>query len=144
MSTTEQGDAKKRIPFVTCIKIPSSPSEKPHLVGMRCRACKSIFVDEREVCGNCSKRGDFEEIALSTKGELWTFTIVHQSAPGIAVPYVAGIVDLPEGVSVSSRIVGVGASPDAIKVGMKVELELFKVRTNSKGEDVMAYQFRTI
>ena len=144
MTTTEQGDTKKQVPFVTCIKIPSSPSEKPHLVGMRCRACKSVFLDEREVCAKCSKVKDFEEIALSTIGELWTFTIVHQSAPGVLVPYVAGIVDLPEGVSVSSKIVGVEASPDAVKMGMKVQLELFKVRTNSKGEDVMAYQFRPV
>ena len=57
---------------------------------------------------------------------------------------IAGIVDLPEGVSVNAKIVGVEPTPEAVKVGMKVELELVKVRTNSRGQDVMAYQFRPV
>jgi uncharacterized OB-fold protein len=53
---------------------------------------------------------------------------VHQSVPGVPVPYVSAIVDLPEGVSVRCNLVDVEPDPAKIKFGMPVEMVTRKVR----------------
>jgi len=94
-----------------------------------------------------------EEIRLSDRGEVWVFTIVHQSAPGIRTPYVAAIVDLPEGVSVRANLEGVSPEPGAIPFGMPVEMFTEPVqnqkpdgtsapRVDREGNTIIAYKFR--
>ena len=79
---------------------------------------------------------------LSDKGELHVFTIVHQSAPGIPTPYVAAIVDLPEGVSVRCNIEGVEPDPKNLEFGMAVEMYTEKVHTDREGTDIIAFKYR--
>src|SRR5260370_899173 len=68
--------------------------------GWRCPACGAPYLGHRIACSKCAARGRFEEVPLSRHGTLWVYPIVHQSSPGVPVPYVVGVVDLPEGVSV--------------------------------------------
>jgi uncharacterized OB-fold protein len=51
--------------------------------------------------------GNFNEIRFSNRGTLRAFTIVYQTAPGIEVPFIAAIVDMPEGTAVRANIGGV-------------------------------------
>ncbi len=85
-----------------------------------------------------------EEIKLSKRGELHVFSIVHQSAPGIPVPYIAAIVDLPEGVSVRCNIEGVEPDPKNLQFGMPVEMFTEKVHTDREGNDIIAFKFRPV
>ena len=70
------------------------------------------------------------------------YSIVHQSAPGVSTPYVAAIVDLPEGVSVRCTIVDVEPNPAQLQFGMPVEMVTKKVREDKDGNDVIAFFFR--
>ncbi|HVN84233.1 MAG TPA: OB-fold domain-containing protein [Candidatus Binatia bacterium] len=79
---------------------------------------------------------------MSSTGTLWVYSIVHQSAPGIPTPYVAAIVDLPEGVSVRCNIIDVEPDPAKIRFGMPVEMITKKVREDREGNDVIAFFFR--
>jgi len=53
---------------------------------------------------------------------VWVWSIVHQSVPGVQVPYVVGIVDLPEGVSVRCNLIDVEPDPGKLRFGMPVEM----------------------
>jgi len=116
--------------------------QKPHLVGKRCTACGAVYLGRRVACSKCGATGPFTEIALSDRGTLWVYSIVHQSVPGISTPYVAGIVDLPEGVSVRCTLIDVEPDPAKLPFGMAVEMVTKKVREDEDGNDVIAFFFR--
>jgi uncharacterized OB-fold protein len=119
---------------------------KPHLVGTKC-SCGAIFLDvKRLACSKCGSTGPFQEVALSDKGKVWVFSVVHQSFPGIKTPYITAIIDLPEGISVRSNLVDV--DPDEIEknpqkfFGMAVEMVANVVAKDRQGNDVVAFQYR--
>jgi uncharacterized OB-fold protein len=95
-------------------------------------------------CGRCFAVDDFEEIRFSDHGTLRAFTIVFRTAPGIEVPFVAAIVDLPEGNSVRCNIGGVEPDGDKLRalLGKRVEMYTEKIRTDQEGNDVVAFMFR--
>src|SRR5262252_8868079 len=110
---------KGRRPIVPFLRLPEGGA--PHLVGQRCGSCGAVFLGHRLACAKCLGRGPFTEIPLSRTGEVYVWSIVHQSFPGIPVPYVVAVVDLPEGVAVRGNLVDVEPDPGALRFGMKVE-----------------------
>ena len=103
------GSESRQRPIVPYLRLGNG--EKPYLVGSRCKACGQSYVGTRRHCARCTAIDQMEEIQLSDTGKVWVWTIVHQSAPGIPTPYVAAIVDLPEGVSVRANLEGVEPDP---------------------------------
>jgi hypothetical protein len=135
---TQASGEKKARPIVPFLRL----GDRPHLVGKKCDQCGAVYLGNRVACSKCSTTGPFSEIPLSTKGSLWVYSIVHQSAPGIPTPYVAAIVDLPEGVSVRCNIIDVEPDPAKIPFGMPVEMITRKVREDKDGNDIVAFFFR--
>jgi uncharacterized OB-fold protein len=115
---------------------------EPYLVGQRCAGCGAVYLGRRRACARCTGEGPFEEIPLSRRGALWVWSIVHQSAPGIPVPYVVGVVDLPEGVSVRCNLIGVEPDPKRLRFGMPVEMTTGVSQKDRDGNDVIAFYFR--
>ena len=114
--------------------------DHPHLLGLRCRSCGATYLKSgRVACSKCGTAASFEDVALSDRGKLWVYSIVHQSAPGIPVPYVAAIVDLPEKVSVRCTLIDVPPDPAKLPFGMPVRMITKKVRTDKEGRDVIAF-----
>ena len=136
---TQEKQVKPILPF---LHVPEDPDEKPYLAGNRCTSCGATYLGARMACSKCFSTEPMEEVKLSDKGELHVFSIVHQSAPGIPVPYVAAIVDLPEGVSVRCNIEGVEPDPKNLEFGMPVEMYTEKVHTDRDGNDIIAFKFR--
>ncbi len=135
---------KVRRSIVPFLKVPADPSQKPYLVGSRCKQCGATYLGTRMACSRCFSTDQMDEVKLSDKGELHVFSIVHQSAPGVPTPYVAAIVDLPEGVSVRCNIEGVEPDPQKLKFGMPVQMVTEKIRTDREGNDVIAFSFRPV
>jgi len=120
---------RKQRPIISMLHLPTSPGEKPYLVGYRCPACGATYVGEGRIgCSKCTATDPLTEIRLSDRGSLYVYSIVHQSVPGVPVPYVSAIVDLPEGVSVRCNIVDIEPDPTKITFGMPVEMVTRKVR----------------
>ena len=116
--------------------------EKDYLNGSRCTKCKTLYVGPRLFCGKCTSNGPFESVRLSDHGEIYVFSIIHQATPYVQAPYVVAIVDLPEGVSVNTNIVGIEPKPENIKFGMKVKMFTEKVSEDSQGNSYVAYKFK--
>ena len=143
--TQEAATEKKPRPIVPFLKLPESPGEQPYLWGNKCKSCGAAFAGERMACSRCTSQ-ELEEIRLSNEGELYAFTVIYQSFPGITVPFVAATVDLPEGVSVRATVTGLDANnPDPKDwMGKKVEMYTEKVYSDREGNDVIAYRFRPV
>ena len=142
MAEAPAAEKKTQKAIVPFLKIPSDPAEKPYLSGSRCKQCGATYLGVRMACSRCFTTAAMEEVKLSDKGELHVFSIVHQSAPGIPTPYVAAIVDLPEGVSVRCNINGLDPDPKNLKFGMPVRMVTETVSTDREGNEVVAFSFR--
>lgn len=128
-------------PVVPFLKIP--PGGEPYLEGQKCRACGAIFLGERDTCSKCGKSGAMEPKRLSNRGELYVYSIVHRSFPGIEVPYVSAIVDLEGGGTVKGNLINVPPDPAKIKMGMPVEV-IYRVapRKDRDGNEYLTYYFQ--
>jgi uncharacterized OB-fold protein len=113
-----------------------------HLVAHECTNCGARFFDRRNACANCSGT-EFREFRVANEGALRTFTIVAHAAPGIPVPYVAGIVDC-DGTSVAANIINTPATPESIKLGMKVRLTTYLVGTDEAGTEAIGYGYEPV
>lgn len=139
--------SKKIIPvreglWVNSINLP----EKPQLIGSRCGDCGEIFFPKRwkGICLNCQKT-KLEDILLSRRGKIYSFTIVMQGRSQPApykgpVPYALAWVELPEGVRFETLLTD--CDFDRLKVGMDVELVIEKLHDNDDGNEVLSYKFR--
>jgi uncharacterized OB-fold protein len=112
---------------------------EPHLVAHECTACSARFFDRRNACAECSGT-DFRTVDIPTEGELRTFTIVAFAAPGIPVPFVAGVVDCG-GTSVRANIVDIEPDAEHVQLGMKVKLKTFPIGTDTAGTEAIGFAF---
>lgn len=90
------------------------------LLIQRCGSCSRHQFYPRTLCVHCGAPG-VEWVEASGRGTVHTFTVVHRGIPGWVEegPYVAAVVDLDEGVRMTSNVVGV--DPGQVSVGMAVE-----------------------
>lgn len=117
--------------------------DDPHLVAKSCRSCGARFFDRRNACAACGSSDAFDDVEVARQGELTAFTIVTFAAPGVPVPFVAGIVDC-DGTSVRGNIVNVEPDPEHVRLGMKVRLATVPIGTDSAGTEAVGYGFEPI
>jgi len=139
-ASASESPAKGRRPIVSFLRLPDDG--EPYLAGQRCDGCGAVYLGKRLACAKCLGRGPFTEVPLSRRGELYVWSIVHQSFPGVPVPYVVGVVDLPEGVSVRCNLIDVEPDPKALRFGMPVEMTTAVSQQDREGNDVVAFYFR--
>jgi uncharacterized OB-fold protein len=83
-----------------------------------------------------------ERVDLSGRGTVYTYTVVRQSTPEFQTPYVLVYVDFPEGVRVLGQLVGCG--PEAVRVGMPVEVVFQEVGKDPEGRPVVGWRFQPV
>jgi len=131
-------NAATQIPFVDYLEL----GEHPHLVARECTGCGARYFDRRNACASCFGT-DFGSVAISTDGVLRAFTIVTFAAPGVDVPFVAGVIDC-DGTSVRGNIVNCPPDPDHVHLGMAVRLTTWVVGTDSAGVEAVNYGFEPV
>ena len=139
-TTTEAGAAPGRV-AMRGAHLRLTPGETPALEGSRCSNCGDTFYPPRHICLGCYHEG-LDRVPLSSRGKLWTFTIARMTLPGslVSAPYVIAQVELPEGVMVATVLTGV--DPEAVRIGMALELAVEKASVNAEGAEVMTFKFR--
>jgi uncharacterized OB-fold protein len=117
------------------------PGEEPRLTGVKCRSCGELFFPKRTKCIKCFAE-DMEEIRLSQRGKVYSYTIVHHATPGYTgpLPYAVGAIELPGGIVILSPLAQ--CQLDQLKIGMDVELILEKLYEDDNGNEVISYKFR--
>jgi len=113
--------------------------DEPHLEANECTACGARYFDRRNACASCSGT-TFERVPIANEGELRSFTIVAFAAPGIPVPFVAGVVDCG-GTQVRGNVVDVEPDPDHVTLGMKLQLTTFPIGADSAGTEAIGFGY---
>jgi uncharacterized OB-fold protein len=144
LTSEPESKEKKQNPIVPYLRLPASAGEKAYLWGSKCRSCGTAYLGKRMACAKCFAVGEFEEIRFGEYGTLRTFSIVHQSIPGIEVPFIAAIIDLPEGTAVRANLGGIEPDPDKLVplLGKKLRMYTEKLREDKEGNDVIGYRYR--
>lgn len=112
----------------------------PHLVAHECTACGARFFDRRNACAACGSDAGFRSADVPTEGELRAFTIVSLAAPGIPVPFVAGVIDCG-GTSVRANVINTEPDPEHVTLGMKVRLATYVLGTDDAGTEAVGFGF---
>jgi len=128
----------KQIPLVDYLVL----GDDPHLVAHECTRCGARFFDRRNACAACFA-DDFRTVDVPTEGELQAYTIVAFAAPGVPVPFVAGVIDC-NGTSVRANVINTEPDPEHVKLGMKVKLATYVVGNDDEGTEAIGFGFEPI
>ena len=109
--------------------------ESPHLIGTRCKECSSYFFPKQEVfCRNPGCRStDFDEIELSRKGKIWSYTEHFYAPPEPYIfsepfePYIIAAVELEEEKMIILGQMAQGVLSQDLTTGLEVELVVEKL-----------------
>lgn len=124
-----------QIPLVNYLHL----TPTPHLVASECTTCGARYFDRRNACAGCFAT-TFRSVDIATEGVLTSFTIVTFAAPGVPVPFVAGIVHCG-GTSVRGNIVNVAADPEHVTLGMKLRLTTTSIGVDDNGVEGVGFGF---
>ncbi|MEO8458832.1 MAG: OB-fold domain-containing protein [Chloroflexota bacterium] len=140
----ETATEKKTNPILPFIKVPEGyPKEDAYLWGVKCSNCGSKFLGARIACAKCGVTDKLEEVRYGNDGEIYVFAVVHQASPGVETPFVAGIIDLDDGVSVRANIYGLDPlKPDPSWFGKRVKMFSEVTGTDKEGNDVVAVKYK--
>lgn len=90
--------------------------------GYRCNDCGAVVTMATMACRRCASRTPPASFRATDRGKLFSWSVVHRSYPGIAVPFVSAIVDLDDGLSLKGTLRDADAT--ALKAGIPVLLVL--------------------
>ncbi len=115
-------------------------TDPPRLLGSRCAACGRHQFPRHDTCPYCAADGS-RPVELSGAGRLWSWTAVTTAPPGYrgAVPYGFGVVELPEGLRVVTRLTE--TDPARLRAGQPMELVVVAVRVDDDGHEIRTYAF---
>lgn len=128
--------------------------DEPSLVGSRCTTCTTVFFPRTAgFCRNPACVGeDFDDVALSRRGRIWSYTDAQYQPPppyvathaeGEAyVPFALAAVELPEGLTVLGQVAqGYGVAD--LRVGDEVELVVETLYADETG-DRLIWRWRPV
>lgn len=144
MAEVDNGERleKKKIPAVEgYIHFPESPSEKPYLVGSKCTLCGLVSFPRRVVCPACVNGETMQEIPLSGKGKLESFSIAHVAPPGFTAPYILAWVNLAEGPRIFTQMTGCEPEENSLEIGMDVDCIIDTIAVDESGNELIGYKF---
>jgi uncharacterized OB-fold protein len=112
------------------------------LVGGQCKKCKQNYFPSKEICPKCFAEGEMEKIKLSSRGRLYSYSIVQIAPKRCMPPYAVGYVDFPEGVRVLGQLTT--TDPEKLNLDMEVQTELGRIAVDEEGSDVFSYRFKPV
>ena len=121
---------------------PQSPSEEPHLIGSKCINCGEVTFPKQLWCANCG--GEAEELLLSARGKLYSFTNVNNAVPeGYKgpIPYGVGVVEV-DGVRVMSYLTE--SDPEKLRIGMDMAMVVESLFVDAEGNSVIGFKWRAL
>ena len=129
--------ARARVPVREGLFVDADP---PSLVCGRCARCGAHHFPRQPTCPYCSA-DSVDGALVHGPGRLWAYTAVTAPPPGYGgdVPYGLGVVELPEGLRVVSRLTE--GDPASLRVGQETELVIVPLETDGEGRDVVSYAF---
>lgn len=112
----------------------------PRLVTGRCGSCAQLHFPAGPTCPYCGAEGASERL-VGPGARLWLYTVVNAKPPGYtgSVPYGFGVVELPEGLRVVTRLTE--SRLDRLRPDLPMRLVLEPVFEDESGTPVLSYAF---
>jgi uncharacterized OB-fold protein len=117
-------------------------AQRYRLQGTQCRDCAELSFPPVLICPSCRSR-ELIPHTFSGKGKIYSYSTVYNPLSQFTefVPYIVALIDLEEGVRITSQLTDV--NPNEVKVGMQVEMVIRKISEQSeRGAIVYGYKFR--
>lgn len=116
------------------MSVPKYTREIPQryrLEAAKCQQCGKILFPPRRVCPQCGNE-TFDTVRLPDRGKVVTFTVIRVAPKEFAqqAPYIIGIIELENGVRLTSQIVD--CSPEEVSTGKNVEMVFRKIQEEGK------------
>jgi uncharacterized OB-fold protein len=118
--------------------IRSDAAGQPFIEAWRCDTCCAKYLEERIACARCGSAVGFTSFTAAGQGAIYSYTIVHRSYPGIAVPFISVVVDLDDGLALKGNLLRVASTPVPSISGMRVQL-IFAEATGVKSPEGLPY-----
>jgi uncharacterized OB-fold protein len=109
---------------------------RPWVEGFRCEDCGAAVSEPTMACRRCASRKVPAAFRAAETGKVYSWSVVHRSYPGIAVPFVSAIVDLDDGLTLKGTLRGVDAAE--VRQGMPVAL-VFDDAGGARDKDGLPY-----
>jgi len=105
--------------------------QRYRLEASKCKVCGQVYFPPRLICANCKSR-EFETVRLQDRGKIVTFTVIRVAPHEFATqtPYVVGIVELNDGVRLTTQIVD--CDPNEVEIGKPVQIVFRKIQDEGK------------
>jgi len=115
-------------------------AEAARLLGGKCPACTRFHFPAQSICPYCSSDG-CATVPLSSHGVIEVCTTVINRPPGYEgnVPFGFGVVELPEGIRIISRI----SEPQRTRPGSAVRLVLESLCSDAEERELITYAFKS-
>lgn len=116
--------------------------QRYRLEAAKCKSCGKIFFPPRLVCSKCKSR-DFEAVRLNEKGKIITFTTIRVAPDqfNTQVPYSVAIVELADGVRITTQVVD--CKPEDMAIGKSVKLVFRKIQQEGHA-GVIGYGYKAV
>jgi uncharacterized OB-fold protein len=131
---------KKLKPIINGIFNIESNKKPENLIGIKCKNCQKIAFPKKIICPYCS-HSEIEEVPLSKRGKIYTYTICRVPVKNIKAPYAIGYIDLEEGVRIFSLFTN--WKEEDLEIGKEVEV-VFEKFKETEEEEIWIYKFRLI
>jgi uncharacterized protein len=139
----ENNMEKKRIPVQEGLFIEADPGTgKSYLIGNKCKKCGLTAFPKTPVCPRCQIQDTMEETKFEGKGTLDSYSIVQAALPGFAQPSIQAYINLDNGPKMWTLIIGCEPIEGSLKLGMKMEMVIDKIRDDEEGNELISYQFK--
>lgn len=116
----------KLIPQISPEMRPFFEAAREHkLAVQKCDKCDKLRFPAAPLCLACDS-DQASWVPVSGRGEVFSFTIMHRAYhPALKVPYTLAVIELKEGVKMTSNVVDI--EPSKVKCGMPVEVVFDKL-----------------
>ncbi len=119
--------------------------EKPQryrLEAGKCVKCGKVYFPPRLVCPKCRNR-KFRTVNLAEEGKLLTYTVIRVASDKFSkeTPFVVGIVEIGEGVRLTTQMTDVDI--DKLKIGQKVKIVFRKIQDDGKA-GIHCYGYKAV
>lgn len=116
-----------------------------NLIGTKCGNCGKVDFPPRSVCPDCGRKsvGKMQTYKLGGKGSVVTYTTIYDAPSQFDMqkPYVMAIIEMDEGVRLTSQLIDV--KPEDVKIGLKVQAAFRKLgQEGDAGVIHYGYKFR--
>lgn len=121
--------------------------QRYNLIGNQCGVCNRVYFPPRESCPYCRRKSmdKMENVKLSGKGKIVTYTIIHVAPEQFEgqAPYPIAVIQLDEEPRITAQIVD--CDVDDIKIGMKVKSTFRKIQEDGYiGAIYYGYKFKPV